>query len=85
MMFNLGYYVSYIAACYVNSHDAFIGVLAAALVSALVTAISYPIPALTPDQSVVDIHLVPVTIVLSTLAIAFYTKWMAAANPYAMD
>merc|ERR1719245_3037650 len=75
LTFNFGYYFAYMAACHLNKHDALIGVSASTMVTCLVTAISYPIPALTPDTSVVAIGLVPLTIVLSFLAFYIYTVW----------
>lgn len=80
--FNFGYYIAYVGACILNKHDALIGVAASTLVTCVVTCISYPIEALTPDKSVVMIGLVPLTIVLSTASLAMYTRWSQKTGIY---
>ena len=81
-MFNIGYYASYIASCYVNTFDALLGIIASAATTAIVTAISYPVPELTPDKSVIDLWLVPLTLSLSCLAMYFFARWTDSNEPY---
>ncbi len=82
ILFNVGYYITYIAACFVNTSDALLGTVASVLVTALVTAISYPIAELTPDQSVVEIGLVPLTIFLSAASMYTYSLWSKETGIY---
>eukprot|EP00301_Raphidiophrys_heterophryoidea_P000441 c10220_g1_i1.p1 GENE.c10220_g1_i1~~c10220_g1_i1.p1 ORF type:complete len:368 (+),score=95.21 c10220_g1_i1:151-1254(+) len=84
IMFNVGYYIAYIGSCIVNRHDALIGVVAFSIISGLVTGVSYPIGELTPDKHVVEIGLVPLTIVLSTVSMVLYELWAKRSGVYEM-
>jgi hypothetical protein len=81
-MFNFGYYITYITACYVNKFDALIGCVGSVISAALVIAVSYPIEELTPDKDVVNIALVPLTLILSCTAMVLYTRWSKDTGIY---
>lgn len=76
------YFVTYIAACFVNHTDALVGTVASVLVTCIVTVVSYPIKELTPDKHVISIGLVPLTIVLSAASMYMYMKWTTEARIY---
>ena len=80
-LYNAGYFVTYVAACFVNTRDAFIGVFDAAAVSSVVVGLTYLIPPLRPATDA-GLGLVPVTVVLSALSIVFYNRWVQKENPY---
>ncbi len=73
--FNLCYYINYIGAAVVNREDFLHTTFGSVLSTALVAIVSYPITELTPDKAVVDIGLVPLTLVLSTAAAVSFTDW----------
>jgi hypothetical protein len=74
-MFNIGYYFAFIASCYINKEDALIGTATMLITNALIIIISYPIDKLTPDRSVVEIGLLPVTFFLGSMATVMYALW----------
>ena len=74
-MFNIGYYIAFIASCYINKHDALVGTASQLITSALVIIICYPINQLTPDRSVVMIGLLPITFILGAMVNVTYYKW----------
>ena len=81
-MFNVGYYITYIAAASVNKSDALIGTVSSIAVTAVVTAVAYPSDVLTPDRSVVMIGLVPLTVLLTALATVSFVLWSRETAAY---
>eukprot|EP00035_Acanthoeca_spectabilis_P028317 m.470077 g.470077 ORF g.470077 m.470077 type:complete len:372 (-) comp29386_c0_seq1:62-1177(-) len=85
VLFNMGYFVTYITACYVNKVDALIGTVAGVISTALVVVISYGNSELTPDKSVVNIGLVPLTLILAATALILYSQWSTKSGVYDVD
>lgn len=70
-----GNYLSYVASVKTNSVNTGLTMLVSPISTALVIAISYNFPSLTPDKSLVDVYFFFPMILTSILMIFFYAMW----------
>ena len=75
LLYALGSCLSYVAAVQTNLLNTGLTMLINPLSSTLVVAISYDIPALTPDQAVVDVYFFFPMILSGLLMTFFYAQW----------
>ncbi|MDP2437839.1 MAG: hypothetical protein Q8P67_19020 [archaeon] len=75
LLWCLGNYLSYVASVKTNTVNTGLTMLVTPVSTAIVLAISYPIPALTPNKAVVDVFFFFPMIITSVVMTFFYTIW----------